>query len=66
MKDKDWEEYIEEGYEKCDQQEYTMRELGLINYGDEDYYFQHPEEYEKDKRIADIESEAEAKLREEI
>ena len=54
---KDWEDYINEGYEKCDEQEYNMRELGLNNYGDDCYYFTHKEEFEKDLKIAELEEE---------
>ena len=54
---KDWEDYINEGYEKCDEQEYTMQELGLNNYGDDIYYFNHRNEFEKDLKIVELEEE---------
>ena len=55
--EKEFQKLIDEGYEKCDQKEYTMRELGLNNYGDETYYFTHKDEFEKDLKIAELEEE---------
>ena len=53
--EKEIEKYIDKGYEKCDQQQGELEELGLVNYGDPSYYFSHPDEYDKDKRIAELE-----------
>lgn len=39
------------------QQEGEMRELGLINYGDSSYYIQNSDEYEKDRKICELENE---------
>lgn len=41
------------------QKQHEMAELGLINYGDRTYYLQHQEEYEKDSKICELESEIE-------
>ena len=56
---KEMEQFIDEGYAKLDQQEHEMRELGLIMYGDYNYYIINPEEYEKDKKICELENEVE-------
>lgn len=54
---KEMEQFIDEGYEKLDQQEYEMQEIGLIMHGQSDYYWQYPDEYEKDKKICELENE---------
>lgn len=59
MIDEEVEKYLDEGYEKLDQQEHKMRELGLIMFGDSSYYILNPEEYEKDKKICELENEVE-------
>lgn len=56
---KEMEQFVDEGYAKLDQQECEMRELGLINYGDSSYYIQNPDEYEKDRKICELENEVE-------
>lgn len=56
---KEIEQFVDEGYAKLDQQECEMRELGLINYGDSSYYIQNPDEYEKDRKICELENEVE-------
>ena len=56
---KEMQQFIDEGYEKLDQQEYEMKEIGLIMHGQSDYYYQNPDEYEKDKKICELENEVE-------
>lgn len=51
------EQFIDEGYEKLDQLEYEKQEIGLIMHGQSDYYYQYPDEYEKDKKICELENE---------
>ena len=51
------EEEIDKMYDEMFQKQTEMEELGLINYGDRSYYLQHPEEYEKDSKICELESE---------
>jgi predicted RNase H-like nuclease (RuvC/YqgF family) len=55
----DIEKEIDKMYEELDQKQAEMEELGLINYGDSGYYWRNPEEYEKDLKIANLESEVE-------
>ena len=55
----DIEEEIDKMYEELDQKQAKMEELGLINYGDSGYYWRNPEEYEKDSKICELESEIE-------
>lgn len=59
MKDKEMENLIDACYDVMFQREGEMRELGLINYGDSSYYIQNPDEYEKDKKICELENEVE-------
>ena len=59
MTDEEFEKYIDEEYERLDQQFSEMRELGLLNYGDSSYYIQNLDEYEKDKKICELENEVE-------
>lgn len=59
MIDKEFEEEIDKMYDQMFQQQHEMEELGLINYCDRAYYIQNPEEYEKDKKICELESEIE-------
>lgn len=56
MTDEEFEKELDKMYDKLDQYQAKMEELGLINYGDSGYYWRNPEEYEKDKRICELES----------
>lgn len=60
------EELIEDGWFELDELYDTVEKLqeeieqvGLYHYGKSNYYFKHPEEYAKDKKIADLECEVE-------
>ena len=57
MNDKQMEKFIDACYDVMFQREGGMRELGLLNYGDSSYYIQNPDEYEKDKKICELENE---------
>ena len=57
MKDKEMEKFIDECYDIMFQREGELRELGLVYYGDSSYYIQNPDEYEKDKKICELENE---------
>lgn len=57
MTDKEFEKELDKMYDAIDQKQYKMEELGLINYGDSGYYWRNPEEYEKDSKICELESE---------
>lgn len=59
MTDEEFEKAIDKLYDKLDQYQAEMEELGLINYGDTGYYWRNPEEYEKDKKICELESKIE-------
>ena len=59
MKDKQMEKFIDACYDVMFQREAEMEELGLLNYGDSSYYIQNPDEYEKDKKICELENEVE-------
>ena len=59
MTDKEFEKEIDKMYDKWDKDQAKMEELGLINYGDSGYYWRNPEEYEKDKKICQLESKIE-------
>lgn len=59
MKDKEMEKLIDACYDVMFQRQGEMEELGLLNYGDSSYYIQNPDEYEKDKKICELENEVE-------
>ena len=59
MTDEEFEKELDKMYDKWDKDQAEMEELGLINYGDSGYYWRNPEEYEKDKKICELESEIE-------
>ena len=56
MTDEEFEKELDKMYDKLDQYQAKMEELGLIMYGDTGYYWRNPEEYEKDKKICELES----------
>lgn len=59
MTDEEVEKWIDEQYDILDQLEYKKQEIGLIMHGQSDYYYQYPDEYEKDRRIVELENEVE-------
>ena len=59
MTDEEFEKELDKMYDELDQKQAEMEELGLIMYGDTSYYLRNPEEYEKDKRICELESKIE-------
>jgi hypothetical protein len=59
LKDKEMEKLIDTCYDVMFQRQAEMEELGLLNYGDSSYYIQNPDEYEKDRKICELEDEVE-------
>lgn len=57
MTDEEVEKWLDEAYDELDRHEFEMEEIGLIMHGDRSYYIQYPDEYEKDKKICELENE---------
>lgn len=59
QRDEEVEKWLDEQYDRLDKLEYEKQEIGLIMHGQSNYYYQYPDEYEKDRRIVKLENEVE-------